>query len=405
MIHIGKIEKTCIYAFCIRLLALIIVLALAKTVSVGFYGSDNIGLDDCRYLAGAEEYMKNASSIIDVNCFTESFLRFNDRTGYTLNETWSTPMWYWIVCVIAYITKTTFTIRLFNVILGTASVYYVYSFVNLLYGEREALLSARLLAFLPYPVLFSCFAYKDSFLLFCSFFILSEAIKYQKHEKISVLRLIIIAILALAMLKTRSGLSAMFLVVAFLIAFKKYVTKLNARNVIIAIILLAIAGFVLYRSSSTILYKLNYYFERNIRTVSGPVRHIMITKLTDIYKLPFCYVLSVVEPIGLPDTITCWSDIVELCFPIMVPISIGSFLYMFTRKKEASYTFWLCMCVYLATIVASLTNIRHYYSMLPITYAAFAKYVTSLHGKKKVLFMLTSGGAIIVLYALYMYTH
>ncbi len=405
MISVGKIEKTCLFAFCIRLLVLVIVVLFAKEVSLGFYGTDLVDLDDCRYLAGAEVYMNNASSIVDVDCFTKSFAQFGDRTGYILNEPTSTPFWYWVVCITAYLTKTTFSIRLLNVILGTASVYYVYTFTKQLYGEREALLAARLIAFLPYPVFFSCFAYKDPFLLFCTFFILNGAMIFQTKGKISIIRLLLMAGLALAMLKTRSGLTSLFLIVVFLIAFKKYIAKLNTRNIILSIVLVSIAIFVLYKSSSTILYKMNYYFERNMRTVSGPIRHIMITKLTDIYKLPFCYLISVIEPIGLPDSITSWSNIVDLCFPLMVPISTGSFLYMFTRKKKEWYTFWLCMGVYLATIVASLTNIRHYYSMLPITYIAFSKYILSLHGAKKVLFITANIGAIIVVYALYMYTH
>ncbi len=405
MIQIGKIEKTCILAFCVRLLALIFIVMFVDNVSIGFYGTDNIGLDDCRYLAGAESYLNNATSVIDVDCFTKSFEQLGDSTGYIMNEPTSTPLWYWIVCIVSYFTRTTFSVRLLNIIFATASVFYFYSFTNLLYGEKVALLSSRLLAFLPYPVMFSCFAYKDSFLMYCSFFILYGAMLYQKNGKIGKFRLLIIVLLAIAMFKTRSGLSALFLAVAFLVAFKKYVSKINIRNLIISIILLAIAGLIVYKSSSTLIYKMNYYFERSSRTVTGPIRHIMITKVSDIYKLPLCYILSVVEPIGLPDSISCWSDITELFFPLMVPISIGSFLYMFTKKKQDAYTFWLCMGVYLATITASLTNIRHYYSMLPITFAAFSKYIIEIKGIKRVLFVVVCFGSIIMLCALYMFTH
>ncbi len=405
MIQIGKIEKTCIIAFTVRLLVLLIVVMFAENLSFGFYGTDFFDLDDCRYLAGAESYLNNASSIVDVDCFTRSFEQYGDRTGYILSDPSSTPLWYWIVCIVSYLTRTTLTVRLLNVIFATSSIYYFYSFVNLLYGEKIALLSAKLLAFLPYPVLFCCFAYKDSFLMYCSFFILFGAMSFQKNEKISKIRLIIMIVLAIAMLNTRSGLSALFLVVAFLIAFKKYVTKINVRNIIITLVLLAIAGLVIYKSSSTLIFKLNYYFERSNRTVTGPIRHIMITKITDIYKLPFCYILSVIEPIGLPKSITCWSDLVDLTFPVMVPISLGSFLYMFKRNKKNGYTFWLCMLVYLVTITASLTNIRHYYSMLPITYTAFVNYVVDLRGKKRLIFIAVSFVSIIALYAAYMYTH
>lgn len=405
MIKIGKIEKTCIIAFTLRLLVLLIVVMFAENLSFGFYGTDFFNLDDCRYLAGAESYLKNASSIIDVDCFTKSFEQYGDRTGYYLSDPSSTPLWYWIVCIVSYLSRTTFTVRLLNVILATSSIYYFYSFANLLYGEKIALLSAKLLAFLPYPVLFCCFAYKDSFLMYCSFFILFGAVNYQKKGKISIIRLIYMIILAIAMLFTRSGLSALFIAVAILIAFKKYVSRINVRNIIITLVLLAVAGLILYRSSSTLIFKLNYYFERSIRTTTGPIRYIMITKISDIYKLPFCYLMSVVEPIGLPDSISCWSDFVDLSFPVMVPISLGSFLYMFKRNKENGYTFWLCMIVYLVTITASLTNIRHYYSMLPITYTAFVNFVTDLRGKKRLVFIAVSFISIIVLYAAYMYTH
>ena len=72
-------------------------------------------------------------------------------------------------------------------------------------------MSAMLLAYLPYPVIFSCFSYKDCFVSLCTFYILYNAVKIKYIHKITSQEILLLIICIISLFLTRSGLSVVLL--------------------------------------------------------------------------------------------------------------------------------------------------------------------------------------------------
>lgn len=177
--------KYIVIALIARLFMLTIVFLLSDYFSQGFIGSENY-YDDFRYEAGGLYYMQNATSIIDIQSFADAYASVNDWVGYKLSTPFtSTPLWYWVVCIVMYIFKTKWAVRILNIFLSAFAVGYVYRFSELVYGEKTAEKASLLLALLPYPVIFSCFAYKDQLVMLLTFCLLYTAAYYKYYSYIS----------------------------------------------------------------------------------------------------------------------------------------------------------------------------------------------------------------------------
>ena len=113
--------KICFIALFVRLIALAIVMNFSKDLTTGFISSELIN-DDVRYLAGAENYMKFAKSLIDVKALSDSYLEVGDWsvTGYEFK------LWYWIVSVTMYIFHNEVAPRILNILFAVASVICIY---------------------------------------------------------------------------------------------------------------------------------------------------------------------------------------------------------------------------------------------------------------------------------------
>ena len=152
-------KKIFLTTILVRLFFLILVVLLSAYMEKGFIASHR-DVDDWRYEEGGFYYSQNATSLIDSNTFTEAYGRMNDNTGYNLYRPfYSTPLWYWVVCIIMYMTKTYWTVRILNIIIAGMSSVVIYNFTKKTYGEKVARLTSKLFALLPYPVLFSLFSF------------------------------------------------------------------------------------------------------------------------------------------------------------------------------------------------------------------------------------------------------
>ena len=168
----NKIKLIIITAFFVRLLMLFVVFYFQDYMEDGFIGSSTY-YDDYRYELGAENYAVNAKSLIDVSAFVQVYAEVGDWVGYKLATPFdSTPLWYWVACIVIYIFKTKWVLRILNVVISSVAILYVYRFANMVYGEITAFKVCRLLAFLPYPVIFSCFSYKDQLVMLIFFYLL-----------------------------------------------------------------------------------------------------------------------------------------------------------------------------------------------------------------------------------------
>ena len=164
-----------ISAFCIRVLTLIAIICLGDYVpSLGFIGNTEL-YDDYRYEEGAVIYAEIAQSLFDVSAFTYAYDELGDWTGHNLDNPFiSTPLWYWICCVIVYLTDCRWIIRILNITLSIFTIKILYDICTLIFNKRAAVLSAKIISYFPYFVVFSCFSYKDSLIMFATFGLILE---------------------------------------------------------------------------------------------------------------------------------------------------------------------------------------------------------------------------------------
>lgn len=385
-VRLTKIKKTLVFAFGIRIFMLTVIILLGnKLPSLGFI--DNSPLyDDYRYEQGGVLYAEKAKKLIDVDTFTQIFDSMDDWTGHNLmNPLSSTPLWYWIVCILIYITKIRWSVRLLNIFISVITIHYVYKTSYLVYGEKAAELSASLIAFLPYPILFSCFSYKDCFVSLCTFYIFYIIVKMKYIHKITTKETIFLFFSVISMFLTRSGLSVVLLSMVVLYYYFDKIRdcfirkKINYKTLILFICVFMIVIIMLYLFMDVLVYKFMAYNVKDTEYAEalGLGSLIKIYGITEIWKLPMTYLVAVMQPIKFGEKITSWCSLVGSLNLLMSIVAVGSALYIFKRNKKDVYFFIVTFVYYLISVISSILIFRQLYSLLPIPIMYFAEYYTS----------------------------
>lgn len=373
-------KKVFLINIIIRIIVLIIVIMLSSYMEKGFIASHR-DVDDWRYEAGGEYYSQNANSLFDVETFIEAFGRLKDSTGYGMKLsnlfTKSTPFWYWTVCIVMYITKTYWAVRVLNILIAGFSSIYIYRFSKKIYGEKVGRLSAMLFSILPYPVIFSCFSYKDHLVLLCTFYLLYISTKCRYNTKINISEKFIFVLLTIILMLTRSGLSIILLGLCICIAFLKKIKFKSFFSLKGLFLLLLILGSLFF-FREPIIHKFNHYLSWNMNTqeAGNTISIVTITKIRELYKLPFTYIFSIIVPIAIGDIHNSWFSFVANTNIIMLPIAIGSLMFIFFKRKKDMLLFLMLIGYYSISIVMSTGIFRHYYSVLPIAYIFFSSFIT-----------------------------
>lgn len=349
--------------------------------------SSTIRADDWRYLKGAEIFTRNAKNIFDFNAFTKAYALLEDWVGYSIKGKGlfsATPLWYFVCCFVTYIFRTGWVVRIITACLGAVSILYIYKFALYIYGKKTALLTAKLVAFLPYTVIFSCFAYKDHLMMLVMFYIYYKAAKFRCLKEISRSEIVMIAVCCLLMLLLRSGFSVVILGVAFVIAADINLKRMNLKKTvyysIIGVgVLLFVAAFW-----ATIRFKLLHYtVDRREGVASNTISFLMISSVFDIYKLPFTYLFAAVSPVEPFCQAHNWYALVANLNVIMCPIAVGSLFYAIQKKKDWN-VYLGTLLLFVFTIVTSLNIFRHYYSLMPFIFIYFSEFHNKASAVKKI---------------------
>lgn len=377
---ICKIKKIIIIGLVIRLIMLFIIFVMTPDWASGFFGNTTLQ-DDVRYEQGAIRFAETADSIFDYGSFAYAYAYYDDFVGMERNIFSATPLWYWVVCFIYYFFHTIIAIRLFNIFLSVISIGLLYKLVRISYNEKTALTAARCLAYLPYPVVFSCFSYKDNLVMALTIYLLLLTMSYRVNGELGAKKIILLFLTSISLLLIRGGFSAILIVVCIFLGFtippkrnRQLVTKL-----ILSGFAILLATFVLYRQLGAIELRFQAYVTNRDISHLGNISLVTITRIRDLYKLPLTYLFAVVMPIGYAGTISSWSDIVGICNICMAPIAIWSAVDFFLHKKE-QYAFVLCcLALYFVAIIASIGVPRHYFSLLfiPIMLYSHARHYGS----------------------------
>lgn len=376
-------------ALTVRLIVLLCIFTFTPKMSVGFLSDSYLQNDDVRYETGGMYYAETAESPVDKETFTQAYISVNDYVGLHLGNPFkSLSLWHWTVCLILYFTKNVVFVRLLNVLISSAACVIVYKFAQVVSEERVARGTACLLAFLPYPVVFSCFSYRDHLIMALTFAALFLAAKYHRDGRFSYFReWIILGSIIMVLLMIRSGLPLILFGLCVFIMFGERLKRIDLKYYILILMGVCLVGVVFLRYSEALFFKFGVYISgRASQNPVGALKYLNINGIRDIYKLPFTYMFSVIMPISLNNEIVGWADIIGHINIIMVFISTGSLMYAFMYKRTP-LVYWACIAYYLVSIVASLGIFRHYFSLLPIIYLAFSEFYFNRNRTETVLWL------------------
>ena len=145
-----ELRTTIFLGFFLRMVMLIVIVYIASEYWDIFYLED-----DKKYEELAAVYKANARSMMDMELFNKLTI------GYAAD------FWPFVMCIGAKLFSTVYIGRFLNVIFSTICIGVTY---NLCYeisdNQKTALTAARLFAFLPFPILVSCFPIKDIFIMY-----------------------------------------------------------------------------------------------------------------------------------------------------------------------------------------------------------------------------------------------
>lgn len=384
-------EKRILYeAFLVRIIVLLCVVLLADFLpAYGFIGNTPL-YDDYRYEEGAALYAQKAESLIDIDTFREVYESMGDWVGYHLaNPFTGVYLWYWIACILVYVTKCRWSLRLLNIIFMTFTVKYVYEITEYTYGKKAAKIAGRAVAFLPYLVIFSCFSYKDCLVAFCTFYIWLYFVKRKHHVLYTRRELYGLILCMCTMLFVRSGLSIILIVTAcgyyYLDRLKG---KCTPRNMVIMLLAACMIFLLLYKFRNIIIYKYMAYIGGDFSEEKlGGGALVTIRKVHDIWKLPLAFVFAILNPIHVGGAIQSWSDVAGWLNITLCPIAVGASLNFFKRRKPDNLQFWIMMGYYFISVISSILIFRQLFSLLPIPIISFAGYYANsgFFGKELVL--------------------
>ena len=372
-----NVRNICLGAFTVRLLVLSIIVLFSDQLSSGFMSSDIIN-DDVRYLTGAEIFAKNGKSIFDFSALGDAFMQIG---VWQVAEGYEFALWYWIVSELMFIFQTHIAVRIINIIFAVLSVKCIYEISSKLYGINSARIASKLYAFLPYPVFFSCFLYKDQF--YTLIILLIFRIIVINGSSLKIKHIISLFVLILLSSFIRSGLSVIILICIMYLYIKNNNIRIDLKKIcfFIPVIIVCLLFFVNYSLYSLIMKYESYVIDFD--NVGNTIPFLTIKSLLDIYRYPFSYSFIMLLPAaGSFSSLKSWLDITCAFNVVVLPIALGNFLYLLnlTLKKESF--FWAIQILYLITIVTSLGIFRHSYYLQPYMMIFFSHFYLSLKNKK-----------------------
>lgn len=385
-----NIKQICVIGLALRLIMLAIVLVSGDSISTGLLGSTTIN-DDVRYLEIAETYARSAKNVIDIPAFQNTLDSI--EIGYYHDA--FTSLWDWVVCVLYYILRSEVLVKFVNIFFAICSVKCIYDICKGEFGEKIARLAGSLYAFLPYPIIFSCFLYKDQFYTLITLLLIRQALKCAGNIKLK--DVFIMTILVIASMLTRTGLVVLVVLGLFIVLYKKGRYKIKWSTVLIALpLMLIVGGYIALLSWEPIQRKLlAYVYEFSLDSEKDTIDFFVIKSPSQIWKYPFSLIFLLFQPLRLSvSKISCWMDIAGYLNIVSIPVAIGNILYLGTFKIKKTYLYWLSQAFYLVTIITSLGIVRHQYYLQPFMMMIFAVFYFRTKNK----YLLLSSSIVIILF-------
>ena len=390
-----RIKGICTLGLVLRILMLLLVTVFSKELSTGLLGSDYVQ-DDVRYLAGAEIYASTASGLID----NEAIIAAYDEVEPMGSHDSGLELWYWIISISMYLFRSAFLVRLLNIIFAVVSIKCIYDICLIQYNRKVAILASLLYAVLPYPIIFSCFLYKDQFYTMITLLVFRKAFECAGNIRPKDWIYLLVGILLSQL--TRSGVSVVIFLSVIIILYKKGNYKVNSLWVIAGGVIFAAAMyFFVLLNLEDITRKLYAYILSNADAGESTIAMFEIRSPGQLYRYPFSYLFALVQPLNINFSLKNWFQMAGILNVVALPVAIANFYYLLNFKFKKDYLYWITQVLFLITILASLGIVRHQYYLQPFIMIYGAMYICN--NKRLTFWKVSSISSIIIILMVWMF--
>lgn len=374
---LSKIKRICLWGFTVRLIVFAFVLIFSNSLTEGYLRS-NFDSDDLRYIESAVIYSRTATSLVDGAAFINSTLSVGENIG--LSE--DLFLWDWMMCIMMYIFKYTIILRIINIIFSVVCIFLIYRLCNVVYSNNSqiSILAAKLYAFFPYPVFFSSFLYKDQFLTLIMLSLMYQV--YNCKTIFTLSKLIKIVLLLSAFTMLRRGLTPLLVLGIGYIEYKKgdsnifFNTQWKKVLVLIVTVILCYIFYVYFYDIIKLKYEAYVLTRKSSSSTGGLINYVLINTPFDLWKAPFTYAFTVIQPLYFGNDIANWEGVVGILNVCSIPIVIVNLIYIFLKKQNN--TFWIViMTLFIVMLVVSAGITRHFYYLLPYVFIFYSAGITT----------------------------
>lgn len=373
-VHIRQktILKIILLSFAIKVVILLLVQLFSPNFGF-FFMNDGVFHDDDKYFIVARDYLSNSTSIFDIVAFRNATNLVGHYSQYS-----SENLWFWTVSIFAYIFKWLPSLNFLVILISSINIYLIYYLGKKFYSIKTGILAAKLYAFMPYPLIFSVFIFKDHLIITAFLFFLLFLFSLFYEPKIKFIHIFVGLLGLILFSQLRQGLSDILILIT-IIAFGYRLIKRQHYSSFIAYSILSIATLIILLSISdnlysSVIYKINAYVNYS-RFDDTSLSLIGMNRLSDIYKFPATYVVSIIMPFNLGQQIDSWFNLVSYINIISIPIASGLIIYMIINVKKRRLLYWVVIFITVGTLFVSLAIFRHYFFLLPIHYLFFSEFI------------------------------
>lgn len=351
----------------IKVLVLALILRIILFFIVINSSDPFIIVDDRKYEEISQVYLQYAHSIWDW-----SAIYATGGDGYLQ------VFWPYTICFFSKIFNTLYAGRILNIIFSLLIIVQTYKLTDLIIGKHDrSLFAAKLMAFLPYPLIFSVFNVKDFYIMLGVMYAFRIFVLWQMGKNVKLRNVLLCIVLLVGVYFARGGVVEFVGVVFGLFFTNRFYRKkqylLFALSIIVAVIGVFYTWDVIFEAFDK---KLDNYGDL-VLTANG-LKMIQMHGLADFYKLPFQYLFSIISPF----TINIfnifynfnWLSFLSLCNLVMLPVGFGSLFYLFMKKHNALFYF-ATFAVYIAITSMVLAIFRHYFFLFFLHVISFTCFI------------------------------
>ena len=213
------------------------------------------------------------------------------------------------------------------------------------------------------------FPIKDIFITLGVLYALYIGLKIYYENQIRIYEYLLVTFMLVCVYLSRGAVTEFILIYYVILFIRRFINKKNHRALVIFAIAILLLGIIFGKTFfSAFSIKIEDYSSTSTAE-AGNILSFKINGIGDIYKLPLTYLFASFQPISRHIlnvfNADSWLNILAVANVAIYPVSIGNFLYIFSKKKNM--LFWLfTAALFCGVIILSLGIFRHYLFLAPI---------------------------------------